>query len=48
MNAFDPIKELYNLYSEEEKTPQIMEVVDDGLGWDLDMETGSVDLYVDL
>jgi len=48
MNAFDPIKELYNLYLEEEETPQIIEVVNDGLGWDLDMEARSVDLYADL
>ena len=31
MNRLDPIEELYDMYSEEEDTPRIVEVVDDGL-----------------
>ena len=31
MNTLDPIEELYNMYLEEEETPWIMEVVDNGL-----------------
>jgi len=30
MNQLDPIKELYNMYSEEEDTPRIIELEDDG------------------
>jgi len=32
MNTLNPIKELYNMYLEEEKTPWIMEIVDNRLG----------------
>ena len=48
MNTLDPIEELYNLYSDKEETPWIMEITDDGLGWDLDMRNGPANLYVDL
>ena len=46
-NRLDPIEELYNMYSEEEDTPRIVEVVDDGLDFDLDVE-GLADPCMDL
>ena len=42
MNALDPIEELYNLCLEEETSPQIVEVEDNELGFDLDMASQSV------
>jgi len=39
MNWLDPIKELYDTYSGEEKAPQIVEVADEDL--DLDSELGN-------
>jgi len=33
----DPIEELYDLYSEEEDTPCIVEVLDNRLGFDSDI-----------
>ena len=48
MNTLNPIEELYDLYSEKEKTPWIMEVVDDGLDFDLDNENRPADLYLKL
>ena len=47
MNRLDPIEELYNMYSEEEDTPRIVEVVDDGLDFDSDVK-GPADPYMDL
>ena len=47
INRLDPIEELYNMYSEEEDTPRIVEVVDDGLDFDSDVE-GPADPYMDL
>jgi len=47
MNRLDPIEELYDMYLEEEDTPRIVELVDDGLDFDLDVE-GPADPYVDL
>ena len=47
MNQLDPIEELYNMYSEEEDTPRIVEVVDDELDFDSDVE-GPADPYMDL
>jgi len=44
MNALDPIEELYNLYSDEEEAPRIMEIIDKGL----DMGDGLVDPFMDL
>jgi len=44
MNALDPIKELYNLYSDEKETPRIIEIIDE----ESDMGNGPVDLYIDL
>jgi len=47
MNRLDPIEELYGMYSEEEDTPRIVGVVDNGLDFDLDVE-GPADPYMDL
>ena len=47
MNRLDPIEELYNMYLEEEDTPRIVEVVDNGLDFDSDVE-GPTDPYMDL
>jgi len=47
MNRLDPIEELYDMYSEEEDTPRIVELVDDGLDFDSDVE-GPADPYMDL
>jgi len=47
MNQLDPIKELYNMYSEEEDTPRIVEVEDDDLDFVLNIE-GPADPYMDL
>ena len=47
MNWLDPIEELYDVYSEEEDTPRIVELVDNGLNFDLDVE-GPADPYMDL
>jgi len=47
MNQLDPIEELYNMYSEEEDTPRIIEIEDNGLDLDSDVE-GPADPYMDL
>ena len=47
MNRLDPIEELYNMYSEEEDTPRIVELADDGLDFDSDVD-GPADPYMDL
>jgi len=47
MNRLDPIKELYEMYSEEEDTPRIVEIEDDGLDFVSDVE-GPADPYTDL
>jgi len=47
MNQLDPIEELYNMYSEKEDTPRIVELVDDELDFVSDAE-GPVDPYIDL
>jgi len=47
MNQLDPIEELYNMYSEEEDTPRIVEIEDDRLDFVSDVE-GPADLYMDL
>jgi len=36
------------MYLEGEETPQITEIIDDGLGWDLDIENGLADPYLEL
>ena len=47
MNQLDPIKELYDMYSEEEDTPRIVEVEDNNLDLASDIE-GLADPYIDL
>jgi len=47
MNRLDPIEELYKMYSEEEDTPRIVEIEDDGLDFLLDVD-GPADPYMDL
>jgi len=47
MNRLDPIEKLYDMYSEEEDTPRIVEIEDDGLDFVSDVE-GPADLYMDL
>jgi len=47
MNQLDPIKELCDMYSEEEDTPKIVEIEDDGLDFVSDIE-GPVNPYMDL
>jgi len=44
MNALDPIKELYYLYSDEEETSRITEILDG----ELDMGDELADLLMDL
>jgi len=48
MNQLDPIEELYEMYSEEDDTPRILEVKDNGLGFDLDLEDGPASPYLEL
>jgi len=48
MNWLDPIKVLYNIYSKEEDTPNIVEVVDNKLEVDSDLENGPFDPYLQL
>jgi len=47
MNRLDPIEELYEMYSEEENTPRIVEIEDNGLDFVSDTE-GPADPYMDL
>ena len=47
INWLNPIEELYDMYSEEEDTPRIVEVGDDDLDFVLDIE-GPADPYMDL
>ena len=47
MNRLDPIKELYEMYSEEENTPRIVEIGDNELDFVLDIERPA-DPYTDL
>jgi len=47
MNQPDPIKELYDMYSEE-NTSRIVEVEEDRLGMDSDLEDGLADPYLKL
>jgi len=46
MNRLDPIEELYDMYSEEEDTPRIVKIEDDGLDFVLDIE-GPTNPYMD-
>ena len=47
MNQLDPIEELYNIYLEEEDTPKIVEIEDDGMDFVSDIEE-LADPYMDL
>jgi len=47
INALDTIEELYNMYSEKETTPWIMEIADNGLGYNSDLENWLADLYLE-
>ena len=47
MDRLDPIEELYDMYSEEEDTPRIVEVIDNGLDFDSDIK-GLANPYMDL
>jgi len=47
MNRLDPIEELYDIYSEEEDTLRIVEIIDDGLDFVSDVE-GLANPYMDL
>ena len=47
MNQLDPIEELYDMYSEEEDTPRIVELVDNELDFVSEAE-GLADPYTDL
>jgi len=47
MKWLDLIEELYNLYSEEENSPKIVEVIDDDMDLASDIE-GPMDPYLDL
>jgi len=47
MNQLDPIKELYDMYSEKENTLKIVEVGDNDLDFVLDIE-GLANPYIDL
>jgi len=48
MKQLDPIEELYDMYSEEEDSPKIVEIVDDNLDMDSDLGDGLADLYLEL
>ena len=47
INWLDPIEELYDMYSEEEDTPRIVELGDDRLDLVSDVE-GPADPFMDL
>jgi len=47
MNHLDPIEELYNMYSEKEDTPRIVELKDNDLDFVSNIE-GPANLYMDL
>ena len=47
MNWLDPIEELYDMYSEEENTPRIVELKDNDLDFVSDIE-GLANPYTDL
>jgi len=48
MKQLDPIEEVYNLYSDEETSPHIVEVMDDALDLGLDLRNRPADLYLEL
>jgi len=48
LNALNPIKEVYDLYSDKKETPQITEIADKGLGEETDLENRLADPYLEL
>jgi len=46
--TLDAIKELYDLYSDEETSPCIIEINDNGLKLDMNIEDGPADPYLEL
>jgi len=48
MNHLDPIKDLYGMYSEEEKVPQIVEIADKDLNLDLELGNRLANLNLEL
>ena len=48
MKWLDPIEKLYDLYSEEEDSPKIVEVLKNRLDLDLDKKVGLADPYLEL
>jgi len=48
MNSLDVIKELYNMYSDEETSPWVVEVTSEGMDLESDLENGLADLYLEL
>jgi len=48
MNQLDLIKELYDMYSEEKETLRIVESLNNGLGFNLDIKDRLADLYLEL
>jgi len=48
INALDPVEELYDLYSDKEASPCIVEIGDNRLGFNLDIGNGPADLYLEL
>ena len=48
MNALNPIEELYDLYSDKEEMPRIVEVVVDELDFNSDIEDRLADPYLKL
>jgi len=48
MNRLDPIKELYNIYSEEENTLRIVELTDNQMDLDLELRDGPANPYLEL
>ena len=44
MNTFNPIKELYDLYSDKEETPRIIKITDE----ELVIGNGPADPFMDL
>ena len=48
MNWLDSIEELYDIYSEEEESLRIVEVVMDDLDFNLDIENGLANPHLEL
>jgi len=48
MNVLDPIGEFYDLYLDKEASPRIVEINDDGLGFNSDLENRPANPYLEL